>query len=83
MMNLDDDQVLGHESYHAGLLPTDNPFMEGRPQNTAWSQGYYAAKAAGLPIPTPSAAVLQRDAVFNRATDVLAKSWAWLSRCAA
>jgi hypothetical protein len=70
MTNLDDHEALGHESYHAGLLPTDNPFMEGFPQNIAWAHGYDAAKAAGPPVP----AVLRRDALFNRATNALVKA---------
>ena len=74
MTNLDYHEALGHESYHAGLLPTDNPFMEGFPENIAWTRGYDAAKAAGPPVPTADAAVLRRDALFNRAIDALEKA---------
>ena len=74
MTDLDDDEVHaeGHESYHAGLLPTDNPYM--RSHSIAWSRGYDAAKAEGPPVPTASAAILRRDALFNRAIDALEKA---------
>jgi hypothetical protein len=78
----DDDQALGRESYHAGLLPTDNPFTEGSPKNIAWVRGYDVAKAAGPPVPTAGAVVLRRDAVFNRAINELVIVSATSMRCA-
>jgi hypothetical protein len=39
-------QQLGHDSYHTGLRPTDNPYTG--PSNTAWSRGYDAAKGPSI-----------------------------------
>ena len=69
-------QQLGHDSYHAGLRPTDNPYTG--PSNTAWSRCYDAAKAEGPPDPTAvdsdDAEGLRRDALYNRATIGLEKA---------
>jgi hypothetical protein len=61
----------GREAYHAGLLPTDNTYKEGSPQNIAWSRGYDVAKAEGPPVPTNAAKGLRQDAVFDRAAKTL------------
>ena len=66
-----DEYETGHDAYHAGLLPTDNPYLEGTDKNIAWSRGYDAAKAAGPPVPTAAAKDLRQDAVFNRAAKAL------------
>jgi hypothetical protein len=64
----------GYIAYHAGLLPGDNPIVDG-PGSVAWSRGYDAAKATGPPDPSKvsaaDAAVVRREALFDRAIDVL------------
>jgi hypothetical protein len=77
MTTLDDDDgndeeyAIGHDAYHAGLLPTDTTYREGTDKNIAWSRGYDAAKAAGPPVPTAAAAGLRQDAALNRAAKAL------------